>query len=123
MLLHDEGIFGSELCVFAGGLGGSVEAAFLPVFFELGHESILSQTLSWGPKPPRAIQISIKLTDKRPTQDSSCFLPGWAANLKSSCPVPRLLPKEGPHGHDHLERPPPLWPDFDAGPHVCRGPR
>src|SRR6202521_3245639 len=96
MLLNDEGIFGSGLYVFAGGLGGSVEASFSPVFFELGHESILSQTLSLGPKPARAIQISIKLTDKRPAQDSSCFLPGWTSNLKSSCTVPRLLANQCP---------------------------
>src|SRR5467141_4280551 len=75
------------------------------------------------PGPPSPMQTNIKLTNKPPAHDSSCFPPGWTANLKSSCAVPSLLSKERPHGHDRLERPPHLWPDFDARPHVCRGPR
>src|SRR2546430_13722379 len=42
-LLHDERVFGSGSCVFAGGLGSSVEAAFSAVLFEPGYEGILDR--------------------------------------------------------------------------------
>src|SRR4029077_5724559 len=61
----------------------SVEPPFSPVFFELAHGGILSQTFL---RP--SVLSGIKLTNKLPDKDSSCFLRRWAANLKSSCAVP-----------------------------------
>src|SRR6266487_4459634 len=55
--------------------------------------------------------------------EASCFLPGRRLTLKRSCTATKLLSKECRYGHDRLERPPHVWPDFDARPHVYRGSR